>query len=121
LCRGHGRLLLFRVDLHERLPCADAIAGFDHDLADETIDLRLDVRRAERLDGRDEFAGLRNRLRLDGDRLHTHGGERTTAAGAARARLLLVATTAASGRSGTEHKKSEEGGTHKFLILPFDA
>ena len=66
-----GRLLLQRIDGHQRLPGADVIARLDQDAGERAIHLRLNGRRAARLYRRHILICLRHRSQ--GDSLYLTG------------------------------------------------
>jgi hypothetical protein len=87
LARDRG-LLAARIDLHERSTLPDAVAGFHQDLDNLPVDLGLNRRRLERLEGRHVLGRI-----LDGARVcdrQLHGGRRKTLP-ALRRRLIAAA------------------------------
>ena len=74
---AHRRLLLVRLDLDDGRAERHTITRLDEDAGDHAVDFRLDGRRSQRSDGRDESGRLLDRLLLERDRGHAHWRRRS--------------------------------------------
>ena len=104
---AHDGNLTVRVDLHQRIARAYLVAGLDEDPRDEPFDFRLDGRRSQRPQRRDELRSLLDRFRFE--RHHLNAGGRWR-----RLRARRAATTIAPQAQHLEwDEEQKQMGTHR--------